>query len=490
MTTTSTPSVAVGARARGTLSAYETRVSDGVAATLGVRYATRRDPADRFSDLTDPEPHLLQEEPAAFPQAPGSMDWLLGTALARMPQHEDAFQLNIWAPEGARNAPVLVFVPGGAYVSGAGTVGWYDGRRLAGEGGVVVVTVNYRLGALGLIGRDGRDGLENRGIADVLAALQWIRDNIAGFGGDPEQVTLAGQSAGAWIALALAQAEAARGLFRRAALYSLPFQPPLSREEARERAAIFHGAVGVSPAEAGMGDLLAAQGAVARAYAGRGLGLQPVADGQLVPADLGDFTAVAGRLHVEGLLLSSNDDEAAAMLHGLPVPAVSAEMADGFIAAHFGDPAEAGRVIDGRLPGATPHARMVEAMSLHQFRLAATELAAAADAAGIPATLLRFSVRSALPGAGCAHNFELPFLFGNPERWTDAPMLDGFAPEAFEASSADVRSLLLGFVRSGTARDAAGNQAPSFDPAQPRMLRLDGSGAASAVPESGLLPRR
>lgn len=485
----SSPSVAADGRsgAPGTLSAYDTAVHDGVASTLGVRYGARRDSADRFSDLVDPDPHRRQEAPAAFPQAPGSMDWLLGTALAGMPQHEDAFQLNIWAPEGARNLPVLVFVPGGAYVSGAGTVRWYDGRRLAGEGGVVVVTVNYRLGALGLV---GGDGLENRGIGDVLAALQWIRRNIASFGGNPDEVTLAGQSAGAWIALALAQADAARGLFRRAALYSLPFQPPLSRAEAGERAAIFHDALGVPPAEADMGRLLAAQGAVTRAYAGRGFGLQPVADGQLVPADLGNFAAAAARLHVEGLLLSSNDDEAAAMLHGLPVPAVSDQMAEGFIAAHFEDPAAAGKAIDARLPGATPHARMVEAMSLHQFRLAATELAAAAHAAGIPATLLRFSVRSRLAGAGCAHNFELPFLFGNPDRWADAPMLDGFPPEVFEAVSADVRSLLLGFVRSGTAQGADGTPAPPFAPAQPRMLRVAESGAAPAAPEAGLLPRR
>lgn len=474
------------AGATGTLPAYAATVRGGVVHAAGVRYGVRRDPRDRFSALADP-PRPLQDAPAAFPQAPGSMDWLLGTALSRMPQHEDAFQLNVWAPEAARNAPVLVFLPGGAYVSGAGTVGWYDGERLSREGGVVVVTVNYRLGALGLV---AGDGLENRGIADVLQALRWVHGNIAAFGGDPGAVTLAGQSAGAWIAFALAQAEPARGLFRRAALFSLPFQPPLTALEAGERAAIFRGALGTDPATADRGAILAAQGAVSRAYAGRGLGLQPVADGVLVPADLGDFRAAAPRLHVDGILLNSNDDEAAAMLHGLPVPAVSPEMAAGFIASRFADPAAAARAIDERLPGATQHARMAEAMSLHEFRLAATELAAASHGAGIAATLLRFSVRSPLEGAGSAHNFELPFLFGNPADWADAPMLEGLDGDVLEAVGADLRALLLGFVRSGVALTADGMPAPVFDPARPRMLRLTAGGTATAVPETGLSPRR
>lgn len=462
--------------------AYASQVRSGVVHTPGVRYGVRTNSADRFSPLAWPDPAHPQDTPAAFPQNPGSMDWLLGPALERLPQHEDAFQLNIWAPAGARNAPVLVFLPGGAYISGAGTADWYDGHRLSGEGGIVVITVNYRLGAAGLL---GPDGMENRLLEDLLQALRWIRANVAGFGGNPDDVTLAGQSAGAWLAFALASAEAARGLFRRAAFFSLPFQPPLTPSAARQREDIFNGAMTSDPAFAGAEEVLAAQREVDRAYAGRGLGLQPVADGVLVPADLADFSAAADRLHVEAILLSSTEDEAAAMLRGLPVPAVSPEMATGFIAERFEDPGAAAAFIDNRIPGATNHARMVEAMSLHEFRMTATELAASASAGGVPATLLRFAVPSQLDGVGSPHNFDLPFLFGNREGWEDAPMLAGFASADFEAVSAELRALVLGFVTGGVARRPDGSAVPAYDPARPQMLRLAADGAEPAVPEVG-----
>ncbi|MCC3266042.1 carboxylesterase family protein [Arthrobacter gengyunqii] len=466
--------------------AYKSQVRDGVVHTRGVRYGKRADPADRFSALIGPDPADPQGIPAAFPQNSGSMDWLLGPALARLPRDEDAFQVNIWAPVGARNAPVLVFLPGGAYISGAGTADWYDGQRLCGQGGMVVITVNYRLGAAGLM---GADGVENRVLDDVLQALRWIQDNVAAFGGNPDDVTLAGQSAGAWLAFALACAEPARGLFRRAAFFSLPFQPPLTASAAGQRAEIFNGALAADPATAGVDQVLAAQREVERAYAGRGLGLQPAADGVLVPADLADFSVAAERLHVESILLSATQDEAAAMLRGLPVPAVSPEMAAGFIAERFQDPQAVEAFIDGRIPGATHHARMVEAMSLYEFRLAATELAAAASAAGVPATLVRFAVPSPLDGIGSPHNFDLPFLFGNREDWSDAPMLDGFDPAGFEAVSAELRAVLLGFASGGVARRPDGTAVPAYDPALPQMLRLSAAEAELVGPEK-LFPRR
>lgn len=466
--------------------ACASRVHNGVVHTPGVLYGVRTDSADRFSALSWPDLGVPQDAPARFPQNPGSMDWLLGPALERLPQHDDAFQLNIWAPVGARNAPVLVFLPGGAYISGAGTADWYNGHRLSGEGGIVVITVNYRLGAAGLL---GPDGMENRLLGDVLQALRWIRANVAGFGGNPDDVTLAGQSAGAWLAFALASAEAARGLFRRAAFFSLPFQPPLTQPGAQQRADIFFAAMTSDPAAAEAGEMLAAQREVERAYAGRGLGLQPVADGVLVPADLADFAAAAERLHVESILLSSTENEAAAMLHGLPVPAVSPEMAAGFMAERFEDPGAAAAFIDDRIPGATNHARMVEAMSLYEFRMTATELAASASAGGIPATLLRFAVPSPMGGVGSPHNFDLPFLFGNPDGWEDAPMLAGFAPADFETVSAELRALVLGFVAGGVARRPDGSAVPAYDPSRPLMLRLGVEGVEPAVPEARLARR-
>lgn len=476
---------------------YLRETHDGVVSVRGVRYGEWLDPTDPFSALGDPSPERPQAAATVFPQSPGSLDWLLGPGLSRMPQDEDSFLLDIWAPEDARDLPVLVFLPGGAFISGAGNVRWYDGARLAREGGVVVVTVNYRLGAFGLLDGVGRSNGTaepracNLAAGDILQALSWIHRNITAFGGNPGATTLAGHSAGAWYAYVLSFAEPARGLFNRTALFSLPWQPPLNETEFAERSRLFGAALGDgSDDRHSTPEILAAQAEVSRAFAGRGLGLMPAADGELVPSWAMDFEAAVDAMHVDALLLSSTDDEAAAFLHTLPVQAVGPDQLAGFVGAHFGAADEALSFIEERHPGATDHAKLVEAMSLHQFRLAATELAGRADQAGIPATLLRFSVRSRLGGAGSAHCFELPFLFGNRPDWDDAPMMQGFPAEVFDDVSDRLRPLLLGFVADGVPRTTEGRPVPRFDPQSPALYVVGESGSGTAVVEPELRPRR
>lgn len=469
--------------------------ADGVTHFSGVRYGERLDATNRSSPLADPAPERAQGPSTVFPQSAGSLDWLIGPGLSRLPQSEDSFLLDIWAPEGARDLPVLVFLPGGAFVSGAGNVSWYDGARLAGEGKAVVVTITYRLGAPGLLG--GPETPLNLGLQDILHALNWVSVNIASFGGDPAAVTLAGHSAGAWYAYVLSFAARAKGLFCRTALFSLPWQPPLTSAAYRERWELFTGALHAAgfgaagtratvPVQA----ILEAQAMVGKAYAGRGLGLMPAADGDLVPAWAMDFDKAAASFHVESLLLSSTENEAAAFLHALPVASVSPEHVEGFVAAHFEDPGEVLDFLHSRLPDAPPHTRLVEAMSLHQFRLTATELAGHACAAGLDATLLRFSVDSRLAGAGSPHCFELPFLFGNPSGWTDAPMLTGFPDEAFGAVSDQLRSLVLGFVRDGRSRTADGEPVGFFEADRPQLHGLTEAGLATISTEPAFRARR
>jgi para-nitrobenzyl esterase len=469
--------------------------ADGVAHFAGIRYGERLDATERFSALGDPSPEHAQGASTVFPQSPGSLDWLIGPALSRLPQSEDSFLLDIWAPRGAQDLPVLVFLPGGAFVSGAGNASWYDGARLAAEGGAVVVTVSYRLGALALLG--GPDTPVNLGAQDILRALGWVSANIASFGGDPANVTLAGHSAGAWYAYMLSLAPQAKGLFSRAALFSLPWQPPLTPGAYRERWELFTEALrSMGPdspgalATASAQTILEAQAAVGKAYAGRGLGLMPAADGDLISSWAMDFDVAAASLHVESLLLSSTENEAAAFLRALPVPAVSAAQLEGFLAAHFEDPGDVLELLTSRLPAATPHARLVEAMSLHQFRLAATELAGHASAAGVDTTLLRFSATSRLEGAGSPHCFELPFLFGNPGGWTDAPMLAGFPDAVFAAVSDQLRSLVLGFVHDGKARTTNGDPLGFFDAERPQMHTLTEAGLTTISPEQQVRARR
>lgn len=142
-----------------------------------------------------------------------------------VPTAEDCLTLNVWAPADARKAPVFFWIHGGALWGGASREGLYDGARLA-ERGVVVVTINYRLGPLGWLAhpelsRESPLGISgNYGLLDQIEALRWVRRNIHAFGGDPANVTIAGESAGALTAMHLMTAPDARGLFAKAVLQS------------------------------------------------------------------------------------------------------------------------------------------------------------------------------------------------------------------------------------------------------------------------------
>lgn len=135
---------------------------------------------------------------------------------------EDCLFLNVWKPRDAEDAPVFVWIHGGSLTGGAGSEAMYDGARMAARHGIVVVTINYRLGALGylahpeLSAESRRNVSGNYGLLDQIAALEWVQSNIAAFGGDPDNVTVAGESAGALSVMYLMASPRARGLFDRA----------------------------------------------------------------------------------------------------------------------------------------------------------------------------------------------------------------------------------------------------------------------------------
>lgn len=141
------------------------------------------------------------------------------------PTDEDCLYLNVWAPEAASRDgqpyPVIVWIPGGGLTNGSTSIPLYDGAALA-RRGAIVVTVAYRLGVLGflahpeLTAESGTGGSGNYGLMDQVAALEWVQDNIAAFGGDPDRVTVAGQSAGATSVSILMASPRAKGLFQRA----------------------------------------------------------------------------------------------------------------------------------------------------------------------------------------------------------------------------------------------------------------------------------
>ncbi|MBL1097278.1 carboxylesterase/lipase family protein [Streptomyces coffeae] len=156
---------------------------------------------------------------------------------------ENYLTLNVWTPRTDGSAPVMVFVHGGGFVSGTGQAPLYDGTSFARDG-VVLVTLNYRLGAPGWL--DLPDAPRNRGLLDVIAALRWVREQIAEFGGDPDRVTVFGQSAGAMLVSALLVTPEAIGLFHRAISQSGGLHT-LTGEEAAETTRALADRLGVPP---------------------------------------------------------------------------------------------------------------------------------------------------------------------------------------------------------------------------------------------------
>lgn len=196
------------------------RSIDGVDRFLGIPYAEpptgklRWKPPVRKARWAD----CLEADQygPACPQNPPQI-----SAIYDLPPHiqfdEDCLTLNIWAPENADGAPVMVWIHGGSLVIGSGSEPMYDGAALA-RRGIVVVTINYRLGALGWLAHpelsDEQGGISgNYGLQDQICALEWVSDNIAAFGGDPDRVTIAGESAGALSCLYLMVSIPSRGLF-------------------------------------------------------------------------------------------------------------------------------------------------------------------------------------------------------------------------------------------------------------------------------------
>lgn len=228
------------------------------------------------------------------------------------PASEDCLTVNVWTSANRANdrRPVMLWIYGGGFTGGSGGQAWYDGEDLAAKG-PVVVTMNYRLGSLGffahpeLAKEQGKSGSGNYGMMDAIAALQWIKRNIAAFGGDPNNVTVAGESAGAIMVGAIVGSPQAKGLFHRAILESggwmgLQMARMTTTEDAQGRGAKALDTAGLKT----IAELRARPLAELPNLGGAGL----VIDGYLIPEDL-SYTFAAGRQNDVDLLAGSNKDE-------------------------------------------------------------------------------------------------------------------------------------------------------------------------------------
>ncbi len=354
---------------------------------------------------------------------------------------DDYLNLNVWTPDTSGAAPVMVFVHGGAFTSGSGSIGGYDGTRFARDG-VVLVTLNYRLGADGFLWFG--DGTPNLGLLDQVAALTWVRDNIAGFGGDPANVTVFGESAGAMSVCTLLAMPLARGLFHRAIAQSGAAHSVVSPATARLIGTRLAAILGVAPTREGVASvstdrLLAAQTRVATEVGARPraklwgevarnlMPFEPVVDGDVLPGPPIERIAGGAGSDVD-VLIGTNTEEA--RLFVVPTGAISKIRSAvlHLAALRYGLPVgSAVRRYRANRPGSTPGDVLAAVITDWYYRIPALRLAEAHGRTHV----YEFAWRSpAYDGAlGACHVIELPFVFDNLDEPAFAALSDGHAPQ-------------------------------------------------------------
>jgi para-nitrobenzyl esterase len=401
---------------------------------------------------------------AACPQDPAA-------AGNPQPQAEDCLFLNVWKPmtTPAGGAPVMVWIHGGGDVGGAGSQEIYDGASFARDG-VVTVSINYRLGALGFFAHPAlwaaepdlkRDG--NFGVMDQVAALRWVRRNIRAFGGDPSRITLAGQSAGGEAVLLAMTMPSARGLFQRAIVESAPGYMPvktLAEAEAQARRMIADAGL---PADIDLKTLRALPPEKLLGYRGN---VGPYVDGDIIKAMPLDLF-LSGKAAPTPLLIGTVTDEGS-LMGAYPDQAKA-------VIALFGDQAGAAR--DSYRPLAADDSSYARQIFADVVFGAASRAIARAQSARAPTYLYRFgyvmaALRDKRPGAW--HVSDVPYEFETLAFWRSTPTAEDHAMAAtihacwvrFIAG----RAMVCPAGRAWPRYTAAGDQLMDFEPSGPTVV--------------------
>ena len=445
----------------------------------GIPFAQPPTGQRRFRAPQPPEPWTGVREATTFspmaPQVPevgASMVGAIGAerAVEPRPMSEDCLYLNIWSPGADHEMrPVMVYIHGGAFTLGSASDPWYDGTSFAANHNIVVVSLNYRLGILGfayLKNLAGEDATYtgNCGLLDQIAALQWVRGNIAAFGGDPDKVTVMGESAGAMSIGALLGMPAAQGLFRRAILQSGGASNLVTRPRATQVAQALLAKLGLETSQlAALADvplevLLKIQPELGREFGGI-LAYSPMIDGETLPQHPSAVIAQGSAANV-AILAGTNRDEwrLFAMMSG--GPKVDEEQ----LTRIFGDEARpALAVYTEARADQSPELAWIDIMSDLVFRMPAIRLAEAQVKLGAPVWMYRFDWESPAFGGvlGAAHAMDIPFVFntldvGLSRTFTgDSPTRQPLA-DLMHASWA-------AFIRSGTPAIADLPAWPPYD---------------------------
>jgi len=450
-----------------------------VVAFRGVPYAAPPLGPRRFLPPQAPIPWQgLRDATRNGPIAPQPALRVAGTMGAiALAQDEDCLTLNIWtSAEAGQKAPVIVWIHGGGFISGAGSLPWYDGSHLVARHGVVVVGLNYRLGALGFLAVPGHlPG--NLGLLDQIAALRWVQRHIDAFGGDPGRVTVIGQSGGAHNIVSMLAIRDTERLFHRAVLQSPPLGIGLmNRAEAARRGGLFLKELGLDPDQPNLLDslralsvpaLLAAQVKAMGVLGGavRKGDLRPPffpAEGpphELPGPALAERAAAQAVARGVDILVGWTHDEANLYLATDPTLATmgEAELEQGAAAIAGSSAATMIATARAARAGATPGQILLDLMSAATWAIPCKALAAHIARAGGRAFLYRFDWRSPSAGLGACHTLDIPFALGTWRAWMNAPLMAGADEAVVETLSAEMMRRWVGFATTGD---------PGFAPAR------------------------
>ena len=471
------------------------QVHDGVASFLGIPYAASPTGALRFQAPVAPEPWDGTRDAIAYGPTPPKPDYPAPFDTIFTEPNIDGdewLNLNVWTPAPPRPAAgaglaVMVWIHGGAFANGNSAIPLYDGHAFARDG-VVLVSINYRLGIDGFALLPGAPA--NRGLLDQVAALEWVRDNISAFGGDPANVTIFGESAGAMSVVTLLAMPSAEGLFAKAIAQSGAAQAAAAPADAALVTAELGRVLSTTSTAAALAQvdlpaLIAAQAAVRDALAAgpdparfgasivaSTMPFIPVIDGNTLPEH--PLAAIAaGRSSSVPLLIGTNSDEFRTFLVPSGMAALVTDEVLASMGGAVGATADVIAAYRASRPGASPGDLLAALLTDRFFLLPALAVAEARADAPAATYVYEFAWRHPLVGAG--HGLDVPFVFDNLSA-EGAELVTG--PDAPQDLAEEMHAVWTRFAASGDPGWAA------YDASRPVQVFEAGGSSVSNDPRS------
>lgn len=438
------------------------RFNQDVIEFLGIQYAT----AQRFAEPVDIVKYAGIVNAASFgpqsPQVPGFMEELLNTK--DLATSEECLYLNIWVPNGATESlPVLFWIHGGAYTNGTAATSWYHGANLVQLGQVILVSINYRLGPFGFIGDN------NLGTLDQISALRWVNRNIASFGGDPNNVTIFGESAGGSSVVALTASALTRGLISKAWAMSPSLLQLRTKVEAEDSKQKFLSAAKCASIEElkslstqQMIDVTALMFVDVENYI---CTFTPTCGGSALPEDVYSASANSQIPLVVG---TNRDENRLWTALKPPETVVDEQVAQEYFEIALADRASQAWNTYGQFRERCSPIDLVAAMQTDQnFRAPAWRLCETRNKTAVATWMYWFTWPTPVfDGAlGCCHGLDLPFMFNNLDK-PNTEIFTGDDPIR-HAISKHFTSELLQFAKTGSV------SWPTFDSVDRATLRID-----------------